>query len=65
VTVEPHEIAAAQAVKFAQMLVADAERDSMPDKFKALKIRLATLSAIADSILASGPWEIINHWPPE
>ena len=64
-TVEAHEIAAAQSVKFCQMLVSEAEKDSMPDKFKALKIRLAKLSTIADMILASAPYDVLTGWPPE
>jgi hypothetical protein len=47
------------------MLVSEAEMDSMTDKFKALKIRLAKLSTIADMMLGSAPCDVLTGWPPE
>jgi hypothetical protein len=64
-SVEPHEIAAAQAVKLCKMLILEAEADSIPDKWKALKLKVAKFDQIADMILGNAPYAILRDWPPD
>jgi len=60
--VDARDIAAAQAIKFCDMLVRAAEQDSTGKPMKYLKDKLAKLNPIADTILANVVYQTLDDW---
>ena len=60
--VQPNDIAAAQAIKFCDMLVRAAETDSAGKPMQYLKDQLAKLNPIADTILANVVYQTLDDW---
>jgi hypothetical protein len=60
--IQPSDIAAAQAIKFCDMLVRAAEQDSAGKPMKYLKDKLSKLNPIADRILANVVYQTLDDW---